>query len=160
MGPLKDILAKLPIQNLIPKGISVDETELSRIKSMIDSMTEKERLNPNLLNDSRIRRIAKGSGRAPKDVSELVNRFKIMRGIMGNVGKMGGLGGLMGKIPGMGGLGQLNDMRKMAQQMMSGGGIPGMTGPTSASPVKRIDKDKLKKVRKEAAKKRKANRKK
>lgn len=160
MGSLKDIIAKLPMQNLIPKGINVDETELLRIKSMIDSMTEKERLNPNLLNDSRIKRIAKGSGNKPKDVSELVNRFKVMRGIMGNFGKMGGLGGLMGKIPGMGGLGQLNDMRKMAQQMMGGGGMPGMSGPTGATPVKRIDKDKLKKVRKEAAKKRKANRKK
>ena len=160
MGPLKDIIAKLPMQNLIPKDINVDERELGKIKSMIDSMTENERVNPNILNDSRIRRIAKGSGRSAKDVSSLVERFKMMRGIMGNFGKMGGLGGLMGKIPGMGGLGQLNDMRKMAQQMLGGGGMPNLGGGATPTQPKRIDRDKLKKVRKEAAKNRKANRKK
>lgn len=160
MGPLKDIIAKLPMQNLIPKDINVDERELGKIKSMIDSMTEKERVNPNILNDSRVRRIAKGSGHSSKEVSALIERFKMMRGIMGNFGKMGGLGNLMGKIPGMSGLGQLNDMRKMAQQMLGGGGMPNFGSAPAPSQPKRIDRDKLKKIRKEAAKNRKANRKK
>lgn len=164
MGPLKDILAKLPMQNMLPKDLNVDDSELVKIKAMIDSMTEKERITPDIILESRVRRISKGSGRSPKEVTELIGRFKMMRGIMGNFGKMGGMGGMLGKIPGMGGLGQLNQMRKMAQQMMGGGmpSFPGMpqTGAGAVSAMKRPDKDKLKKLRKEAAKKRKANRKK
>lgn len=163
MGPLKDIMAKLPMQNMIPKDAVVDDRELTKIKSMIDSMTAKERLNPNLFNESRVRRIAKGSGNKNQDVMDLIKRFKAMRQMMGMLGK--GMGGLLGKIPGMGGLNQMNQMRQMAQQMMGSGGLPGglpqmgsMFGGASAAP-KKIDREKLKKLRKQAKDARKKNRK-
>lgn len=161
MGPLKDILAKLPIQNMIPQGVHVDEKELSRIKSIIDSMTEKERLNPDLLNAQRSRRIAKGSGRSLQDIQQLVKRFKSMRTMMGAMGPALGGGGLMGKIPGIGGtLSKMNQLRKMAQ------GMPGMPFPDGqmmggqGEAPRRIDRDKLRKVRKAQKQSRKRNRKK
>jgi signal recognition particle subunit SRP54 len=166
MGSLKDIMAKLPMQGLIPKEVNLDDGELVKVKSMIDSMTEQERLNPAVFNDSRIRRIAKGSGTKTSDVHDLIKRFKAMRQMMGMMGK--GLGGMLGKIPGMGGLAQMNQMRKMAQSMMSGGmpaGFPGMPGMgdmfgggASGAAPRKIDRDKLKKMRKAAKDARKKNR--
>jgi len=177
MGPLKDIMAKLPIQGMIPKGVNVDDGELTKIKAMIDSMTESERLNPSLFNDSRVRRIARGSGRPANEVSELLKKFKAMRGMMGMMGKNLGL---LGKIPGMGALNQMNQLRKLAQGGMSGGGMPGMPGMPAGMPgmpgmadmmgafggmggmgaPKRanVDRDKLKKLRKAAKTARKKNR--
>ena len=165
MGSLKDIIAKLPMQNMLPKDLNVDDRELFKIKAMIDSMTEQERLNPNVFNEGRIRRIAKGSGTKSSDVGDLIKRFKAMRNMMGMMGK--GLGGMMGKIPGMGGLGQLNQLRKMAQSMGAGGGMPGMPGMPgmgdlfgggSALTPKKVDREKLKKLRKQAKDARKKNR--
>ncbi len=179
MGSLKDLMAKLPIQGMIPPGVDVDDKELVRIKAMIDSMTEQERLNPKLFNDSRVRRVAKGSGRNPKDVMELIKKFMTMRQMMGSLGKNMGL---LGKIPGMGALGQMNQLRKMAQGASGGGGgmggmpglppgmaiPPGMEGMFAgmgmggggASAKRPVDRDKQKKLRKDAKKARKKNRKK
>jgi signal recognition particle subunit SRP54 len=165
MGSLKDIMAKLPMQGMIPKEVNLDDGELVKVKSMIDSMTEQERLNPAVFNESRIKRIAKGSGTKASDVQDLLKRFKAMRQMMGVMGK--GLGGMLGKIPGMGGLAQMNQMRKMAQSMMSGGmpaGFPGMPGMGdmfgggSAAAPRKVDRDKLKKLRKAAKDARKKNR--
>lgn len=168
MGPLKDIIAKMPIGNMIPKDLPIDDRQLAKVGYMINSMTKKERINPDIFNESRVRRVAKGSGRSPKEVSELLNQFKMIRNMMGNVGKNLGL---FGKIPGLGGLGQLNQMRKMAQSMMSGGGgFPGGMGGMGglgdmlgggAGGAKRqvVDREKLKKLRKAEKSARKKNRK-
>ena len=181
MGSLKDIIAKLPMQGMIPKGVDVDDKELGRIKVMIDSMTKNERDDPRLFNDSRIRRIAKGSGRPIKDVRELLKKFNGMRQMMGSLGK--NMGGMLGKIPGMGQLGQMNQLRKMAQSMggpggaggalgggQPGGGLPGGMdglgglgnllggGGASGNTAKKIDRDKQKKLRKQRKRARKKNR--
>jgi signal recognition particle subunit SRP54 len=163
MGSLKDIMAKLPIQGMLPKEVNLDDRELVKIKAMIDSMTEEERLNPSIFSESRVRRIAKGSGTKSNDVHDVIKRFKSMRQMMGMMGK--GLGGMLGKIPGMGGLGQLNNMRKMAQNMMAGGGMPpglggmgDMFGGAAQATPKKDDRDKLKKMRKAAKDARKKNR--
>jgi len=162
MGPLKDVIAKMPMQNMIPKDADFDDKELGRIKAMIDSMTKEERLNPKLFNESRVRRIAKGSGRSPKDVNELLKKFMGMRKMMGMLGKNMGM---LGKIPGMNQLGAMNKMRKMA----GGGGMPDMAGMAdmlagagggSSSGSKRVvDRDKQRKLRKNARKARKKNKK-
>lgn len=169
MGPLKDIIAKLPIQGMLPKDINVDDRELTKIKAMIDSMTAQERVNPKVFNESRVRRIASGSGRQPKEVAELLKKFMQMRQMMGMLGKNMGF---LGKIPGMGGLAQMAGMRKMAQQAQAGGnpfqslggmmppGMDGMFGGGAAQARRPADKDKLRKMRKEAKKARKKNRKK
>lgn len=88
-------MAKLPIQGLIPKDAKFDDGELVKIKAIIDSMTEQERINPSVFNEGRVRRIAKGSGTKTKDIHDLLKKFKSMRQMMGMMGK--GLGGLLGK---------------------------------------------------------------
>lgn len=170
MGPLKDIIAKLPMQNMIPKDAVVDEGELVKIKAMINSMTQKERLTVDKIDESRARRIAKGSGRTAKEVQELVKKFTQMKTMMGGLGKSMGM---FGKMPGMGMMKNMNNMRKMAQQMMGGGGMPDMSalmngmggmggfpGMGGGSSPKKVDKSKLKNKRKADRKNRKKNRKK
>lgn len=173
MGPLKEIIAKLPIQGMLPKDVNVDDRELVRIKAMIDSMTEEERVNPKVFNESRVRRVARGSGRAPKDVAELLKRFLAMRQMMGMMGKNLGL---LGKIPGLGQMAQLGKMAKMGREMGGGMGMPGMGGmPPGMGDLasmlgggagnaglrnRPIDRDKQRKLRKDAKKARKKNRKK
>lgn len=165
MGSLKDILAKLPMQDMLPKGVSLDDKELVKVKAVIDSMTKRERIGLDNLNPSRMTRIARGSGRPLKEVQELHTRFLAMRKMMGSFGK--NLGGMLGKVPGMGSLNQLNNLRKMGQQAMGPGGFGAGAdfgamfgaGDTGASPKKAFDRDKQKKLRKEAKKARKKNRK-
>lgn len=172
MGSLKDLIAKLPMQDMIPKGANIDDRELTKIKAVIDSMTKRERIGQDDLNKSRMTRISKGSGRGLKEIEELHKRFMSMRQMMGMFGK--NMGGMLGKIPGMGALNNLNNLRKMGQGM--GGGMPGMPGmggmggmpPDMAAmfgggggvvPPKAQDRDKLAKKRKDAKKARKKNRK-
>jgi len=95
MGPLRDVLAKLP--GVGELAGQVDERELVKTQAMIQSMTPAERARPELIDKSRAARIAGGSGRAPREVHELVGRFRQMRDMMGALG-----GGLLGKIPGLG----------------------------------------------------------
>ncbi len=102
MGPLRDLLAKLPFAGeLLPDGAEVDPKQLKRVEAIALSMTPGERARPELIDDSRRRRIARGSGTRPEDVTELVRRFEAMRKIMGQVGKVG-LGGMLGRVPGLG----------------------------------------------------------
>src|SRR4030095_2286934 len=79
MGPLKDLLEKFPIFGEMTDQLNPDEKELGKIEAMYDSMTEKERLNPTLIEDSRIDRIARGSGRKKQDVKELLQKFTMMQ---------------------------------------------------------------------------------
>jgi signal recognition particle subunit SRP54 len=172
MGSLKDLMAKLPLGGL-PKDINLDDKELVRIKAMISSMTEKERLQPSLIDESRGRRIAKGSGRKLQEVSDLIKKFKQMRQMMGTLGKSLGM---LSRIPGMGALKQMGQMKQMAQAMMSGGGgFPAGLNPAMAGGMadllgggmrgapgtpKPVDRDKLRKKKKAERKARKKNRKK
>lgn len=166
MGSLKDIAAKLPMQNLIPKGADLDDRELVKIKAIIDSMTKVERIKPAVFNRTRIERIARGSGRSVNDVNDLIKKFSQMRQMMGTLGKNMGM---LGKIPGMGGLSQMAQLGKMAMGGGLGGGMPGAGGlgglasmfgqaPTSHATKKKVDKDKLKKQKKAARKAKKKNR--
>ncbi len=77
MGPLKDLLGALPMMG----GASIDipEKELARIEAIIRSMTREERLDPGILNGSRRRRIARGSGTSVQEVNQLLNQFSAMQ---------------------------------------------------------------------------------
>lgn len=159
MGSIKDLIAKLPIQGMIPPGADIDDKEFIKIKSMIDSMTKKERMGVDPLNPSRMERIARGSGHKAKEVQDLNQKFLGMRKMMGKMGKSMGM---MGKIPGMSALSNANQMRKMAQA-----GMPDLGGPDlgamfggASAPKKIVDRDKQKKLRKAAKQARKKNRKK
>ena len=107
LGPLKDVFAKMPMFGDIAD--QVDEGELVKVESMIQSMTKAERAQPKIINKSRAARIAKGCGRTAKDIENLVARFKQMQKMMGALGNQGGLlgkmaGGMGGGLPGMGDL--------------------------------------------------------
>ncbi|GHG82892.1 signal recognition particle protein [Comamonas sp. JC664] len=137
MGPLKDLLEKFPLFGDLTEHLNPDEKELTKIESMYDSMTAKERLRPDTINNSRIQRIAKGSGRKVDEVKELLQKFGMMQQVMGTIGQNPGL---LGRIPGFKQLGQLSQMKnmdlssmfggdpKMMEKMMSGG-MPGMGMP-------------------------------
>jgi len=138
MGSLKDLVEKLPFfKDGLPDGVNVDDNELTKIESMINSMTQAERANPELfvvtsfeeIKDrkgrkkgrkatsdyevSRVRRVAKGCGRKESEVKELLYKFATMRGMMMELGQQQGL---LGKIPG---LKQFNRLRKMAGMDMN-----------------------------------------
>lgn len=87
MGPLQDLLEKIPgLSSGIPDAMRVDDYELVRIESMINSMTPAERLHPEIINESRMRRIAKGSGRQVREVKDLLARFREVRTLMAAMG--------------------------------------------------------------------------
>lgn len=107
LGPLGDILGMLPGVGRMMKDIDMKDAEgnLKRTEAIINSMTLKERRNPDLLNASRRRRIAAGSGTTVQDVNELVRQFREMQkvmkqlGIMGRGGKRKKGGGRTGGLP-------------------------------------------------------------
>jgi signal recognition particle subunit SRP54 len=135
MGPLKDLLDKFPLFGEMTEQLNPDEKELTKIEAMYDSMTEQERLRPNLINDSRVKRIAKGSGRKTEEVRELLQKFGMMQQVMGTIGQNPGL---LGRIPGFKQMGQLAQMKnmdlssvfgkdpKMMEKAMAGMGMGGM----------------------------------
>jgi signal recognition particle subunit SRP54 len=110
MGPLKELLEKFPVFGEMSESLNPDEKELGKIEALYDSMTEKERLQPSLINDSRSARIARGSGRTKKEVGELLGKYRMMQQVMGAVGQNPGL---LGRIPGFKQLGQLARMKNM-----------------------------------------------
>ena len=93
MGGMQGILSLLPGAQKIKKQMAVgglDDKILVRMDSMISSMTSKERVNPKLLNGSRKRRIAEGSGNSIQDLNRLLKQFKQMTLMMKKMGKKGG----------------------------------------------------------------------
>jgi signal recognition particle subunit SRP54 len=128
MGSLKDVFEKLPFfGDGLPEGVNLDDKELVKVEAMIQSMTKQERRDPDVIDESRARRIAKGSGRQEKEVSELITRFKGMRQMMGQLGQSSGL---LGNIPGVKQMKQLKQMQNMnlGDLFGGGGGMPGMPG--------------------------------
>jgi signal recognition particle subunit SRP54 len=90
MGPLSQVMGMLPGMNKLPQNAQVDDKELVRIEAIIQSMTKKERANPSLLNGSRRRRIALGSGTSVQEVNKLIKQFEQMQKMMKSFGKGGG----------------------------------------------------------------------
>lgn len=121
MGSLGGVLKLIPGMGKISGAdLAKGETQLKRTESMINSMTQAEKADPDLLaqSPSRRRRVAKGSGFEEQDVSRLVKDFSKMRSMMQNMGRgMPGMGmpGMGMGMPGMGG-------------GMPGMGMPGMGG--------------------------------
>jgi signal recognition particle subunit SRP54 len=108
MGPLSDLLEKFPIFGELPEGFQVDDAHLSRVVAMVDSMTRSERQRPDSLGDSRIARIARGSGRSEKEVKALLKQYHQMRGVMKAVGSAPGL---LSRLPGLKQLAQLRQLQ-------------------------------------------------
>jgi signal recognition particle subunit SRP54 len=82
MGSLSDILGMLPGGMSLPKGAAVDDKALTRLEAIIGSMTPQERRRPQLINGSRKRRIASGSGSSVQQVNQLLNQFEVAQRMM------------------------------------------------------------------------------
>ncbi|NLM13171.1 MAG: signal recognition particle protein [Epulopiscium sp.] len=83
MGPLNQILGMIPGMNMQKLGdIEIDEKEIAHVEAIIRSMTKEERKDPSILNGSRKKRIAAGSGRDLQEVNRLVKQFEQMRKMM------------------------------------------------------------------------------
>jgi signal recognition particle subunit SRP54 len=82
MGPLEDLLKMIPGMGKQLKGIQVDEKQMARTQAIIQSMTRQERLRPAVINGSRRKRIAKGSGTQVQDVNRLLKQFRETQKLM------------------------------------------------------------------------------
>ena len=107
MGPLSEVLGMMPGMSRLPLGDAGVDEQLPRVEAMIRSMTAEERTNPAIINGSRRRRIAGGSGTAVQDVNKLVKQFdevrKLVKMMSGpGAGKRARLPGGLKLPPGMG----------------------------------------------------------
>jgi len=117
MGDMKSLLGLIPGLGQAMKQIKsadLDPKQFKRLEAIIQSMTPKERRNPDLIKASRKLRIAAGSGTTVPDVNKLLKQHQQMETVMKRMKKMGGLGAL--------------------GAMMGGGGLPGMGGPGMGGP--------------------------
>jgi signal recognition particle subunit SRP54 len=98
MGPIGNLLRMMPGVGSQLGNLNVDEKELDRVEAIILSMTPEERADPKIINGSRRRRIARGSGTSVQAVSQLVKQFAQMKKLMKQVasGKMPSLQQLAG----------------------------------------------------------------
>ncbi len=117
MGGMSSIMDKLPGMGALPPGASkmVDDSLFAKMEAIINSMTMKERMNPDILNGSRKRRITVGSGTELQDLNRLLKQHKQMQKVMKKM-KGGGMANMMRGLGGMGGAG-------------GPGGFPGAGGP-------------------------------
>ena len=106
MGNVKDLMGMIPGMGKALKGVDIDDDAFKGIEAIIRSMTPEERTNPQLLNGSRRKRIADGSGTSVQEVNQLIKQF----GQMGKMMKMMQGGGA----------------KQMMQMMKGRGGMPGM----------------------------------
>jgi len=99
MGPLTNLLGMLPGVGSQLAGLDLDERQLDRVEAMILSMTPEERRRPEIIDASRRRRIARGSGTTPQEVAQLVKQFQAMRKLMRDLsrGRLGALRSLLSR---------------------------------------------------------------
>ncbi len=82
MGPLREILSMIPGVGSALRNVDIDEKELVKVEAIINSMTPEERRKPQIINASRKRRIAMGSGTTVQDVNRLLKQFEEMQKLL------------------------------------------------------------------------------
>jgi signal recognition particle subunit SRP54 len=107
MGNIKDLAAMIPGVGKAIKDVDIDDNAFKSIEAIIHSMTPKERSHPEIINSSRKRRIANGSGTDINEVNRLIKQFDQTRKMMKMVSGMG----MANMMKGMGGLGALKGMK-------------------------------------------------
>jgi len=144
MGSLMNLMPGMGQVKKAMAGANIDEKVFDRQVAVINSMTKKERANPDLLNASRRKRIAAGAGVEVSDVNKLIKQHRQMADMMKKVSK-GGLGSLAGMFGGkvggmMPGLGSMPDMSSMdpreLERMAREMGIDPAALPQQAAPPK------------------------
>lgn len=134
MGSIRGLMQKLPGMGSAMGEMELDEGEIPRMEAIILSMTRKERKDPSLIDASRRRRIARGSGCDPQDVSGLVKQFTQMRDMM----------------KAMAGMSMMNRMKSLvglSQAAMTGGGF-GLKTKGSTVKERRLSSRDKRKLRK------------
>ena len=134
MGPLKELLKLIPGVGQDASAMQVAPEELARMEAIILSMTPRERENPDLIEASRRRRIARGSGTEPQDVSGLLKSFQMASGMMKQMAGMG-----------------MRDRMRFAQQMgqvSMMGGMPKFKIKQRSKRLTKKEREKLKKMKK------------
>lgn len=111
MGSMSDILNRMPGLSGKVDESQIDEKAIDRTEAIILSMTKKERNDPSILNASRKRRIAAGSGTSVQEVNKLLKQFEMMQQLTKRFAR--------GKMP------------KAMRQAMSGGDVSGIVGGQS-----------------------------
>ncbi len=111
MGSMKDLIGMIPGVGSQMKDLDLDEDAFKHIEAMILSMTPEERANPQILNGTRRRRIARGSGVEVRDVNQLIKQFRDMKKMMKTMSKLTGQGRSM-------------DMKKLMGRFGGGGSSP------------------------------------
>lgn len=114
MGDLKNLIGMIPGMGKALKDVTIDEKAINRVEAIVQSMTPQERANPDLLNISRKKRIARGCGQTIDQINLFVKNFNDMRKMMhqmanapmGGMGMPGMPGGMRGAMPKGGGLGK------------------------------------------------------
>ena len=120
MGPMKQLLGMLPGMGQMLKDVEIDDKELDRIEGIVNSMTSQERKDVKVLNHSRRKRVAAGSGMKVERVAQLVKQFDM-------VSKM------TKQMSGMGVKGRID----AAKAMSAGGGLPGVGGMPGLGPSRK-----------------------
>ena len=102
MGGIGNILDKLPGTNKLPSNLTtqINDREFIKLIAIIDSMTRKERFNPKIINGSRKKRIASGSGTKIQDINKLLKQFNHMQKMMKKFSHKGGLSKALKGMPG------------------------------------------------------------
>lgn len=95
MGNMKDMLGMIPGVGSKIKNLDINEDSFKGIEAMINSMTPEERADPDLIDSSRKKRIAKGCGKDIQEVNNFMKQFDQMRGMMKNMNKMNMLSKMM-----------------------------------------------------------------
>ena len=112
MGPLESVLGMIPGMSSVKQLAEnkPDEKQLGRVEAIISSMTAKERRDESILNGSRRKRIAKGSGTSVEEVNRLLKQFTEMKRVLQMMGQQGAFGAMKGAMAG--------------GRQMPGGGLP------------------------------------
>ena len=133
MGPLGELMEKFPLFGELPEGFSFDDKALHRVVAIVDSMTRVERQRPDVIEERRTKRIARGAGRSEREVKDLLKQFHSMRSVMKQVGSAPGL---LARLPGVKQLAQLRQLQgkgledvlgadaAAVEKAMRGGGMP------------------------------------
>jgi signal recognition particle subunit SRP54 len=100
MGSFMDVMQMIPgAGKLLPPGAQIDEKQIGRVEAMISSMTEEERKKPRLLNASRRKRIATGSGTSVQEINQLMRNYEQMKDLMKRISKRSpGKGGMRPRL--------------------------------------------------------------
>ncbi|MEZ4917229.1 MAG: hypothetical protein R2836_09640 [Chitinophagales bacterium] len=95
MGNIKDLLGMIPGMGKAVKDIDISDDAFNKVEAIIHSMTPAERTNPELMNGSRRKRIADGSGNSVQEVNQFLKQFEDMRKMMKKMQNMGAAGKMM-----------------------------------------------------------------